>query len=105
MVSQDLMIEERVSGTTEGYKIFAIGDIHGCLWGLRSEERFSRNAETDSPRPLFHPKDPYRPCGDAWKYPPLDRKITKEEWERALKLAYKYGLTRLDDRRARFWDY
>jgi len=34
MVSQDLMIEERVSGTTEGYKIFAIGDIHGCLWSL-----------------------------------------------------------------------
>ena len=31
MVSQDLMIEERVSGTN---RIFAIGDIHGCLWSL-----------------------------------------------------------------------
>jgi len=31
MVSQDLMTEERVSGTN---KIFAIGDIHGCLWSL-----------------------------------------------------------------------
>jgi Calcineurin-like phosphoesterase. len=28
------MIEEHVSGTTEDYKIFAIGDIHGCLWSL-----------------------------------------------------------------------
>ncbi len=31
MVSQGLMTEERVSGTN---KIFAIGDIHGCLWSL-----------------------------------------------------------------------
>ncbi len=46
--------------------------------------------------------DQYRPCGDAWKYPPLDRMITKDEWEKALNLAYKYGIKRLDDRRARF---
>ncbi len=31
MVSQGLMTEEQGSGTT---KIFAIGDIHGCLWSL-----------------------------------------------------------------------
>lgn len=31
MVSQDLMIEGQDSGTI---KIFAIGDIHGCLWSL-----------------------------------------------------------------------
>ena len=34
MVSQDLMTEEHVSGTNKDYKIFAIGDIHGCLWSL-----------------------------------------------------------------------
>jgi serine/threonine protein phosphatase 1 len=28
------MTEEHVSGTNKDYKIFAIGDIHGCLWSL-----------------------------------------------------------------------
>ena len=60
--------------------------------------------EEISENTYFNLMDQYRPCGDAWKYPPLDRKITREEWERALSLAYKYGLKRLDDRRARFWE-
>ena len=71
----------------------------------QTEEVIKFIKEEISPHTYFNLMDQYRPCGDAWKYPPLDRKITKEEWERALKLAYKYGLTRLDDRRARFWDY
>ncbi|MCS7149256.1 MAG: radical SAM protein [Caldimicrobium sp.] len=57
-----------------------------------------------SPQTYFNLMDQYRPCGDAWKYPPLDRKITGDEWKRALELAMNYGLKRLDNRRARFWD-
>ncbi len=69
----------------------------------QTEEVIKFISKEISPHTYFNLMDQYRPCGDAWKYPPLDRKLTKEEWERALNLAYKYGLTRLDDRRARFW--
>ncbi len=40
--------------------------------------------------------DQYRSCGRASEFPPLDRRITKEEFEGALDLAKKYGLNRLD---------
>lgn len=68
-----------------------------------TEEVIKFVAEEISRDTYFNLMDQYRPCGEAWKYPPLDRMITKEEWNRALHLAYKYGLKRLDDRRARFW--
>ena len=71
----------------------------------QTEEVIKFVAEEISPNTYFNLMDQYRPCGDAWKYPPLDRKITEEEWYNALKLANKYGLKRLDDRRARFFDY
>lgn len=70
----------------------------------QTEEVIKFVATEISPDTYFNLMDQYRPCGDAWRYPPLDRKITKEEWNRALSLAKKYGLKRLDDRRARFWD-
>jgi len=70
----------------------------------QTEEVIKFVAQEISPNTYFNLMDQYRPCGDAWKYPPLDRKITKEEWNRGLELAKKYGLKRLDDRRARFWD-
>jgi putative pyruvate formate lyase activating enzyme len=38
----------------------------------------------------------YRPCYRAWDYPPLDRPITREEFDRAVALAATYGLRRLD---------
>jgi putative pyruvate formate lyase activating enzyme len=40
----------------------------------------------------------YQPCYRAGDYPPLDRPITREEYERALALAARYGLARLDRR-------
>jgi putative pyruvate formate lyase activating enzyme len=40
----------------------------------------------------------YRPCYRAYDYPPLDRPITRTEFENALALAAKYGLNRLDRR-------
>ncbi len=42
--------------------------------------------------------DQYRPCGNACKYPPLERSITRDEYENALKAARKEGITRLDRR-------
>ena len=70
----------------------------------QTEEVIKFVAKELSPNTYFNLMDQYRPCGEAWKYPPLDRLITEEEWTRALQLAYQYGLKRLDDRRARFWD-
>jgi putative pyruvate formate lyase activating enzyme len=40
----------------------------------------------------------YRPCYRAWDYPPLDRPLTRQEYERALALAAEHGLHRLDQR-------
>lgn len=45
--------------------------------------------------------DQYRPCGNAYRYPPLDRRITAEEYENALKAATEEGIKRLDNRERR----
>lgn len=47
--------------------------------------------------------DQYRPCYRAEEYPPLDRRLTTEEYRAALDLAEKYGLTRLDQGRSRIF--
>ncbi|NPB09214.1 MAG: radical SAM protein [Thermodesulfobacteria bacterium] len=58
-------------------------------------------AEEISPHTYVNIMDQYYPCGEAWRYPPLDRRLTKEEYEEALKWAREVGLTRLDQRAAR----
>jgi putative pyruvate formate lyase activating enzyme len=40
--------------------------------------------------------DQYRPCFKAEDHPPLDRRITREEFNRAVKMARDFGLERLD---------
>ncbi|MGA1842632.1 MAG: radical SAM protein [bacterium] len=49
--------------------------------------------------------DQYRPCGEANRYPELNRRITDKEYKDAVDIACKHGLTRLDDRRRlpRYW--
>jgi len=42
--------------------------------------------------------DQYRPCGQAYQYPPIDRRLTHDEFQKALKLAEEAGLHRLDER-------
>jgi len=42
--------------------------------------------------------DQYRPCGKAYQYPPIDRRLTNEEFQEALKLAEDAGLHRLDEK-------
>jgi putative pyruvate formate lyase activating enzyme len=40
--------------------------------------------------------DQYRPCGRAHQYSPIDRRLTNDEFQEALKLAGEAGLQRLD---------
>ncbi len=44
--------------------------------------------------------DQYRPCGTVQGHPSLSRRITPGEYEDALRIARRYGLERLDQRRA-----
>ncbi len=48
-----------------------------------------------SPNTYVNIMDQYHPCGNAHKYPPLDRRITRAEYEEALKAAREEGITRL----------
>ncbi len=45
--------------------------------------------------------DQYRPCHKANNLPPLDRRITRQEYEKAVQMALEAGLTRLDQRERR----
>jgi len=54
-----------------------------------------------SPNTYVNIMDQYRPCGNAYRHPPLNRRITPEEYEEALKAAQEEGITRLDNREKR----
>jgi putative pyruvate formate lyase activating enzyme len=56
-------------------------------------------AEEISKNTYLNLMDQYRPCFKAHKYPPLNRRLTSDEYLEALKLAQEAGLTRLDERR------
>lgn len=47
--------------------------------------------------------DQYHPCYRAAENPPLDRRLTSAEYQEALMVAEKYGLTRLDHEPGRRW--
>ncbi len=53
-------------------------------------------AEEISPETYVNVMDQYRPCGRAHLYPPLDRQLSHDEYQEALKLSEKAGLKRLD---------
>jgi putative pyruvate formate lyase activating enzyme len=42
--------------------------------------------------------DQYRPCGRAYQCPPIDRRLTSDEYHEALGLAREAGLKRLDEK-------
>ncbi|OAG28338.1 radical SAM protein [Thermodesulfatator autotrophicus] len=73
--------------------------LPGGLSGTKEVLKFI--AEEISPNTYVNIMDQYYPCGDAWKYPPLDRRITPEEYEEALRWAKEVGLKRLDQRAER----
>lgn len=47
--------------------------------------------------------DQYRPDYNAHKFPELDRRPTRDEYEQAVKQAHAVGLDRLDHRRSHLW--
>jgi putative pyruvate formate lyase activating enzyme len=53
-------------------------------------------AEEISPDTYTNIMEQYYPCYRAGEHPPLDRRLTREEYRRALKAAREAGLTRID---------
>jgi putative pyruvate formate lyase activating enzyme len=70
--------------------------LPGDLAGTREVLRFL--AQEISPNTYLNVMDQYRPCYKAGEYPELDRRITCEEWERAVRWADELDLSRLDGR-------
>lgn len=66
------------------------------LAGTREILRFL--AEEIYPNTYLNLMDQYRPCYKAQEYPELNRRITREEFARAVQWAEEFGLTRLDER-------
>ena len=65
-----------------------------------TEETFAWIAGHLSRNTYINIMDQYRPCGTAHHHPSLSRRITTEEYEEALQIAERFGLRRLDQRRA-----
>jgi len=73
--------------------------LPGGLAGSQSIFRFL--AEEVSANTYLNVMDQYRPCHRAHTRPPLDRRITSDEYQRAVDAALAAGLNRLDDRQRR----
>ncbi len=71
----------------------------GGVAGTREIMRFI--AKEISVNTYVNIMDQYRPCGNAYKYPPLNRPITRDEYEEALRAAREEGITRFDKRERR----
>lgn len=65
-----------------------------------SEETFRFLAQEISEDTYLNIMDQYHPCYKAYDHPQLGRRITSEEYQEAVQLALRYGLRRLDARRA-----
>jgi putative pyruvate formate lyase activating enzyme len=66
------------------------------LAGTREVLRFL--TQKISPNTYLNLMDQYRPCYKAQEYPELNRRITREEYARAVQWAEELGLRRLDER-------
>ncbi len=71
--------------------------LPGGLAGTAEVMRFL--AEEISKDTYVNVMDQYRPCWKAFRYPPLDRRITQAEFAEALELAKCNGLHRLHEER------
>jgi putative pyruvate formate lyase activating enzyme len=71
--------------------------LPGGLAGTRAAMRFL--AREVSPDTYVNIMAQYRPCGEAMGQPPLNRRISRKEYEEALDLAVQEGIHRLDQRR------
>lgn len=75
LLVRHLVLPEGIAGTEEVVRFIA--------------EEISRNT-------YINIMDQYHPCFKAFDHPPLNRRITKKEYENALKMAIKAGLKRID---------
>jgi putative pyruvate formate lyase activating enzyme len=71
--------------------------LPGGLAGTAAIMRFL--AEQISKNSYVNIMDQYRPCWKSFNYPPLNRQITKEEFEEAVEVARAAGLHRLHQER------
>ncbi len=88
----DLVIDERgvaVRGLIVRHLVLPEG-----MAGTREVMRFI--SKEISPDTYINIMDQYRPCYMASKFPPLDRRITSEEYEEGLRMAVEEGLKRFD---------
>lgn len=75
LIIRHLVLPENLAGTYEGMKFIS--------------EEISKNSYVNL-------MDQYRPCYKAMDFPPLDRRITQEEFDQAIKIACSMGIKRLD---------
>jgi putative pyruvate formate lyase activating enzyme len=75
--------------------------LPGGLAGTAEVVRFL--AEEISRDTYLNVMDQYRPSYKAHQYPELSRRITREEYQAAVRLALDAGLHRLDERRMGKW--
>ena len=88
----DLVIDERgiaVRGLIVRHLVLPEG-----IAGTREVMRFI--SKEISPDTYINIMDQYRPCYMASKFPPLNRRITSEEYEEGLRIAIEEGLKRFD---------
>lgn len=60
-------------------------------------------AEEISTNTYLNLMDQYRPAFKAHQYPELNRRLTNQEYQSAMKAAHDAGLDRMDKRRPRLW--
>jgi putative pyruvate formate lyase activating enzyme len=71
--------------------------------GLAGTDKIARFlAEEVSRDTYINVMDQYRPCYRAYELPPLDRPVTRAEYEQAIQQAREAGLHRFDKRAPRF---
>ena len=82
--------------------------LHGLLIrhlvlpeGLAGTGEIVRFLAGISPNTYLNVMDQYRPCYKANDLPPLDRRLTRQEYNEAVQMALDAGLTRLDKREPR----
>ena len=75
LIIRHLVLPENLAGTHEAMKFIA--------------EELSKNSYVNL-------MDQYRPCYKAKDFPSLDRRITRDEFVQAIKIAHDFGIKRLD---------
>ena len=90
----DLVVNQR--GIAERGLLIRHLVLPGELAGTREAMGFL--AKEISPHTYVNIMAQYRPCGEAHKHPPLNRRVTPAEYEEALAIAQEEGIRRLDQR-------